>query len=232
MKIHLIRLGFDRCFVIEDDGVVAIDAGVPDRVGAFARGLERASLKPEQVSLVIPTHGHWDHIGSARDIRELTGADIVMHEAEAPWLEQGLTPLPPPVTRWGRVIHAVISWVLPRITVNCSPVDVVLDDDDFSLAPFGVAGTVLHTPGHSPGSVSVLLEGGEVFVGDLAMNAIPLRLRPGLPILAEDMAAVRRSWRRLLRRGARIVYPAHGRPFPVSVIERELESGATTGAHE
>ena len=84
----------------------------------------------------------------------------------------------------------------------------------------------VNTPGHSAGSVTVLLETGEAFVGDLAMNAFPLRLSPGLPILAEDPAAVVRSWEALLELGATTVYPAHGKPFSADVI-REALSPAT-----
>jgi glyoxylase-like metal-dependent hydrolase (beta-lactamase superfamily II) len=83
---------------------------------------------------------------------------------------------------------------------------------------------VLHTPGHSAGSVTVLLETGEAFVGDLAMNALPLRLSPGLPILAEDPAAVVRSWETLLELGVTTVYPAHGRPFPADIMRRAVYS--------
>ena len=58
----------------------------------------------------------------------------------------------------------------------------------------GVALKVIHTPGHSSGSVSILLETRDVFVGDLAMNKFPLRLTPGLPIFAEDWAKLKESW--------------------------------------
>jgi glyoxylase-like metal-dependent hydrolase (beta-lactamase superfamily II) len=79
-------------------------------------------------------------------------------------------------------------------------------------------GEVIHTPGHSPGSVSLLLASGDCFVGDLAMNGLPLRRGPGLPVFADDLERVRRSWRMLLDRGARTVYPAHGRPFDAERI--------------
>jgi glyoxylase-like metal-dependent hydrolase (beta-lactamase superfamily II) len=95
-------------------------------------------------------------------------------------------------------------------------------DADFPLQPFGVPGVIIHTPGHSSGSVSILLETGDVFVGDLAMNAIPLRLTPGLPIFAEDLHRLRESWRSLLLRGAKTVYPAHGRPFQAEVLHKAL----------
>ena len=111
---------------------------------------------------------------------------------------------------------------MPLIEVPPASVDIVLEDHAFSLAVYGIPGCILHTPGHSPGSVTVLLESGEAFVGDLAMNRFPLRLSPGLPIFADDPDAVRSSWELLLEQGAEVIYPAHGKPFPASVIEKAL----------
>jgi glyoxylase-like metal-dependent hydrolase (beta-lactamase superfamily II) len=82
----------------------------------------------------------------------------------------------------------------------------------------------MSTPGHSPGSVSVLLESGEAFVGDLAMNRFPLRLTPGFPIFADDPEQVVQSWRRLLQRDIRTIFPAHGKPFPADVMRAALEA--------
>jgi glyoxylase-like metal-dependent hydrolase (beta-lactamase superfamily II) len=62
------------------------------------------------------------------------------------------------------------------------------------------------------------LDTGDAFVGDLAMNAFPLRLRPGLPIFAEDVNKVRDSWELLLARGAKKIYPAHGNSFSAEII--------------
>jgi glyoxylase-like metal-dependent hydrolase (beta-lactamase superfamily II) len=70
--------------------------------------------------------------------------------------------------------------------------------------------------------VSVLLESGEAFVGDLAMNRFPLRFSPGLPIFAMDEEKVRKSWETLLARGARMIYPAHGKPFSAEIIRKMM----------
>jgi len=89
------------------------------------------------------------------------------------------------------------------------------------ITEYGIPGKILYTPGHSMGSVSVLLETGDAFVGDLAMSEFPLRLSPGLPILAEDMQQVKESWKRLMEAGAKTIYPAHGKSFPVEIIYHE-----------
>jgi glyoxylase-like metal-dependent hydrolase (beta-lactamase superfamily II) len=223
VEIIPIALGFDTCYVLRGSGVVAVDAGAPNKVDDFLSGLQRASIRPEDVQLVVITHGHWDHIGSARDLKSATGAKLAMHEREIAWLEQSLTPHPPGVTLWGRILAFIAkTFVMPLIKVPPAEVDVPLGDEGLSLSDYGIPGRVLYTPGHSSGSVSILLDSGEAFVGDLAMNTFPLRLSPGLPVLAEDPAAVIASWELLLEAGATEVYPAHGKPFPAEVMRRAI----------
>ena len=66
----------------------------------------------------------------------------------------------------------------------------------------------------------MLLERGEAFVGDLAMNMFPLRLNSGLPIIGDDIQVVKESWRKLLGMGAKTVYPAHGKPFSAELMRK------------
>lgn len=202
--------------------MILIDGGSPKKVKAFLAALEKLSLNPSEIKLITLTHGHWDHIGSAGIIKNVTGAEIAMHREEKEWLEKSLKPIPPGVTVWGRVLGRILAMSLPWIDIPAAEVDIVLEDREFPLSGYGIPGRILPTPGHSRGSVSVLLETGDAFVGDLAMNAFPLCLRPGLPIFAEDIQKVRESWKRLLDEGAKTVYPAHGNPFPADVIRKAL----------
>lgn len=228
MKVEIfpIDLGFDTCYVLRAGGVIAVDAGAPKKGKSLLRGLERASIRPEDVQLIVLTHGHWDHVGSAGDLQAITGAKLAMHEREVPWLEQCLTPLPRGVTLWGRAFITLLKVFMPLITFPPAKVDLVLTNEGLSLSDYGIPGRVLHTPGHSQGSVSILLDSGDAFVGDLAMNRFPLRLSPGFPIFAEDQDAVVRSWKTLLEKGATTVYPAHGKPFPADVIRKILVASA------
>jgi len=227
VDIITIPLGFGQCYVLKGDGVIAIDAGEPKKGLAFAHALEVAEINPQDVNLVVLTHGHWDHIGSAMEIKLLTGAVLTMHRSEVHWLENSLTPLSPGVTPWGKVFTALHKVFMPFIKIPKAKVDLVLGDEGLSLVDFGIPGRIVYTPGHSSGSVSVLLDTGEAFVGDLAMNRFPLRLSPGLPIFADDPAAVVSSWKMLIKLGASTVYPAHGRAFPITVIEKAISRAAS-----
>jgi glyoxylase-like metal-dependent hydrolase (beta-lactamase superfamily II) len=106
-----------------------------------------------------------------------------------------------------------------RLAVERFFPDTVLEERIISLNAYGIPGVVIHTPGHTAGSVSVLLDDGRALIGDLAMNGLPsLSFRPRLPIVAQDLPQLARSWRLLCEAGATIVYPGHGAPFPAQSL--------------
>jgi hydroxyacylglutathione hydrolase len=222
INIYPIPLGVDHCYIIQDKGIIMIDGGAPKKTKEFTKAIEKISIKPEEVQLIILTHGHWDHIASAKDIKEITGAKIALHHREKDWLENSLKPMPPGVTTWGHILGTIIGMFIPFVNIPAAHVDMTLKDEELSLGEYGIPGKVIYTPGHSSGSVSVLLETGDAFVGDLAMNKFPLRLSPGLPIFAEDWQKVEESWKLLLGQGAKMIYPAHGEPFSATIIRDAL----------
>jgi hydroxyacylglutathione hydrolase len=222
VSIYPIKLGVACCYLLRGDGIIMIDGGAPNQAKCFLKALERLSIQPRDLRLLVLTHGHWDHIGTAKDIKEITGAKIAMHKREKDWLEKSLKPLPPGVTLWGKIFAKIMAMFMPFVHISATNVDIILGDEEFSLAEFGIAGKVISTPGHSPGSVSIVLDTGDAFVGDLAMNAFPMRLSPGLPIFAEDLQKVKDSWKLILDYGVKMIYPAHGNPFSAEIMRNIL----------
>lgn len=220
--IHPVRLGITCCYLIvgERGRCVLVDAGVPGQEARFDRRLERLGIAPRQIELVVLTHGHWDHVGSAAAIRQRTGAPLAMHVLDRHGLELGQPTAPPAITAWGRVLGGALQALRPFRGFTPAAVDIPLGNDDLDLRPYGIAGRVVFTPGHSRGSVSVVLDSGEALVGDMAMNGPPIRLRPGPPIFAEAPGQIRPSWGKLLDLNIHTVYPAHGRAFPAAVMQR------------
>ena len=222
INIFPIPMMFDTIYAVRSEGVILIDGGDPHKIGNLKRGLERASIKLEEINLILLTHGHWDHIGSTKDIQALTGARVLMHQKDMHFLDEIHPSQPPGFTLWGKVIIEGLKLYTSYMHIPTFEVDIVAGDDEISLAEYGIPGKVVYTPGHSWGSVSVLLDGGQAFVGDLAMNMFPMRFHPGLPIFGDDIQIVKKSWQKLLVMGAKTVYPAHGKPFPVEILNKAV----------
>lgn len=221
-RIVSMNLGNTNCFVLQDKGTILIDAGGPKQAAKFKKELDQASIKPEDIKLVLITHGHFDHIGSADEIKAMTGAKIAMHELDKENLEKGQVQFPPGVTGWGRFLIGVLGLLKSMISFPSSSVDIVLTDEEISLEEYGILGRVIPTPGHSAGSVTVLLDTGEAFVGDMAMNGLPMRLGPGLPAFAVDLPRLKESWKSLLDRGVKAIYQSHGKPVSVEDMRKAL----------
>ena len=221
--IHPIRTSVVRSYLIVEEGAILVDCGPPGQAKKIERQLGRLTVDPTDVTLIVLTHSHADHAGCVNELRELTGARIVVGSADRGWLEQGVVAVPTPTNAWGKFVAATFkALMLPFVQLPAAEADIFVEDEDLDLAPYGVNGRVLATPGHTPGSLTVLLHGGDAIVGDMAMSGPPFASRPGLPFAAEDTEALLKSWRELLRRGAKTIYPAHGKPFPADVMRALL----------
>jgi len=200
-----------------------IDGGVPNKINVFRKAISRLPINPRDIQLLIITHGHFDHVGSAKDIREMTGAPVAVHLADKKMVENKKLAMPSAASAWGSVMYTLFKPIVPFVSsFPAVKVDEVLGDESFSLSQYGIQGHILHTPGHTPGSVSVLLDTGDAFVGCMAHNNPPFRLTPGFPIFAEDMEQLKESWRFLLSHRITTIYPGHGKPFSADVMRKIL----------
>lgn len=223
MQIDRVRVGITNTYLVRDSGAILVDSGEPGRAAAVLRKLRSRVGPLPDIRLLLLTHGHLDHTGNADALKRETGARVAIHEGDAGWLTRGDLAIPDGLTPWGRLMGACARRVIPRLlSAPAVAPDIVLADD-LSLAVYGIAGRVVHTPGHTPGSITLLLESGDAIVGDLVMNGLPFCLRPSLAVIGDSRAELEASWRHLLDLGARTIHPGHGRPFQVDALAAERQ---------
>jgi hydroxyacylglutathione hydrolase len=224
--IRPVRLGITNCYLIGTPGHwVLVDAGNRGWDSFFFLKLRGAGIQPADIRLIVVTHVHFDHVGSLAAIRDRCRCPVAVHADEADLLRQARIVLPPgtrPVSRWLIDLARRHRRIVDRL-YRFDPVEAeILVERELALDGFGVAARVLHTPGHTAGSLTVLSAAGAAAVGDLAVNYHPLGAGPFTPPFGDSLEAIGLQWRRLLRDGAKRIYPAHGRPFPA----RRLAGGS------
>lgn len=201
---------------------LVVDTGRPGSVKRLLAGIERTGCSLRDIALIVLSHAHFDHVGGAAELRRRSGAPVAIHRLEAPLLREGAFSLSPGLNALGRAEVFIAKRFVSRCRFEFTPVEPdVLVDDEMRLDSYGFDATVIHSPGHSPGSVSVLTDGGELFAGDLAVTQpLPGRWRH-MPIYGTSIRDIAASWRMLADRGAKHIYPSHGGDFSMSELTKE-----------
>ncbi len=209
------KLGTVNCYLIQTDtGYVLIDTGSSNQRTALDTELAGAGCQPGQLKLILLTHGDFDHTGNAAYLREKYGAPIAMHSADSGMIERG-------DMFWNRKKgNAVLRSLSPILfgfsrAERCKP-DLALEEG-YDLSRHGLPAQVLSIPGHSQGSIGILMPGGDLFCGDLFENI----KRPVLNSIMDDPVAARASAEKLKRLKIELVYPGHGQPFSMEQVHIE-----------
>ena len=216
-----IPIGYVNAYaVVVDDGVVLIDTGLPGRADKVARAVVAARRRIGDVHTILLTHWHPDHVGGVADLRRRSRARIVAHGIDAPVIsgEENRSS-----KRFLRIVGAIMPSPEPV------PVDEVLTGD----GPLSVPGfTALHTPGHTRGHTSFLLDrgGGVLFAGDAAGGGRNGRLRRSPRMVTEDPAAESASITRLAELTFEAAVFGHGKPISREAASRFREFAARLAA--
>jgi endoribonuclease LACTB2 len=172
------------------DSRLLVDIGWPGTMATMRANLGRMGIPLSEIRCALATHYHIDHAGLAQEFKN-AGVPLLVLESQTA-----------AVSLMKRHAKPADNYVE---IVESGNVTIPFAESRAFLAKLGLSGETLSTPGHSDDSVSLLLDDGSVFTGDLPPVA-----------LAPDNEAVAASWRLLREHGARRVYPGHGPVRPLS----------------
>jgi glyoxylase-like metal-dependent hydrolase (beta-lactamase superfamily II) len=227
LRIHF---GIVNAYLVPvEAGYALIDTGDPGLTFLLFQALDRHKISLDQLKLIILTHIHYDHIGGLWAVQARSGAPVMVHQAEAADLAAGRVVIPPGVYPSTRLLSRLGRWLSRFCRFPGYQAEHVVSEEEMPLHDFGLNGSVLHTPGHSPGSISILLDNGDAFVGDLCPNLFPRKLWSHFPPYAYDIATVYESWDKLLSRPIKLLYPGHGAPYKVEELRRDRNRKGSFG---
>lgn len=195
-----------NCYFIEeaDGSLTLVDTGLqPDGKKILGYLTTKMMRKPSDVKTIVLTHCHVDHVRGAVALKAATGAKVAIHEADADFVS-GRRKYSPSGGAVGLLFHLMTPFF------RSPPVepDIRLKEGD-TVGRFAV----LHTPGHTPGSISLYDKSGKVlFVGD-TVRYIKGKLQGPPPNFTPDMGRARASIERLSQLDFDVVLSGHGEPL-------------------
>jgi hydroxyacylglutathione hydrolase len=209
-------------FVISERQALLIDTGTKRNEQKIVQALGNLGLSPSNIRLIILTHTHYDHCGSLKALKDMTGAKIVVHHNEATCLREGYGGFPKGTTRLTKAISLIGRTMGKRMGAYDPVSPDITISERFGLEEYGTDGYILPTPGHTAGSISVIILNRYAIVGDTLFNVFRKSL---FPPFADDQEELLRSWEKLYHTGCRSFYPGHGNPFEIDKFRQSLETG-------
>jgi ribonuclease/clavin/mitogillin len=194
--MNILNIGYDSTnyyLLINPQSSLLVDIGFPGTLGKLQHQLKRYELSTAQISHLLVTHYHPDHAGAAQELVNQGTRLLIIEQQQAavPQLARYVKDEPP----------------YQAIQINSAEL-LTFQQSRSYLASLGIAGQILATPGHSDDSVSLVLDDGTTFIGDL-----------GRPYQLDDSNdASLQSWLRLRDAGAKQIYPGHGPSFALSQL--------------
>lgn len=200
-QITVLRCGFANVYLVSSrQGSVLIDtAAAPYREKVLQ------ACRGARVRLIFLTHGHCDHCQNAAFLSQSLGCPVAIARPDADLLSQGEQRPVQGRGPWGRIYAALSNRAIRRQYIEPIHPDVFLEEG-MDLTPYGVSGRVIALPGHTAGSMGVLLDGGSLLAGDAAQSLGPL----SSPWCWEDRAAAKASMTRIRSLTKGKVYCGHG----------------------
>ena len=225
-QIHAI--GARVTVVVDDGGVLLVDAGLPGSGGAISHGLEALDLSLEHIRCVAITHAHPDHAGGLAEIVDGRDIAVAAHRLDADVIE-GREPPPNPVryrmaSKLADPFHGKLMGSSARVTHR-------LDDGD--AIPFTADARAVHLPGHTAGSMAIYLPTERaIIVGDALQYRFTFPRKLGAPsrVFTRNPEQAMRSLERLLDLDFDLICFGHFPPMhdaPRAALQAMLEGTRT-----
>lgn len=222
--LYRLNLGINSSFLLKySEGYLLIDTSFPNDYEKLKEKIKSIPVEISDINYILLTHYHHDHSGSAAMLREDADARIIAHENAIPWLAKGDgTVLASWVNLRINIIFSINEFLSKSVKDTSFPPlqmgnnDIIISgDDNETLRDMGIPGKILCTPGHSNDSISVVLDDGRAFIGDIAVDFPKFLGTYYRAALIEDSTQMLESWQKIINAGAETLYPAHGPSFDV-----------------
>lgn len=215
--IRRIVCGMVNCYLVTGEGgSVLVDTGeepYKEKVLKACQG--------EDVKLIVLTHGHIDHIQNGAWLSRQLGVPIGMNEKDVELIENQFAQPLEGRGIFGKALAAASLRKMRKNRIERFVPRVFLEEGD-SLEEFGVKARILELPGHTEGSIGLLVGRKAVIVGDTLMHMV----FPGIASICGDERKLRESTKRIGGLGERKIYFGHGRPVSWKKAERFLNRKA------
>lgn len=215
-RITTIQTGAANSYLIgTEKGFVLIDTGGAKSFLRFQSAFDSQNIAFTDLICIVITHTHYDHTGSAAEIQSRSRAPLFVHAAEKEYAEKGFTPMPDGVKPFGKIMKKLAGGLKSEQTAYPSFSPDITVDREYDLSRFGLSGRIIPTPGHTNGSLSILLEDEACFVGDSIFNFF---FSSYFPPFANDLNVLLSTWEYLRDLPCSYYYPGHGKPIPKSAF--------------
>lgn len=205
--------GISNSYLVCDDEMFLVDTGMPGKFKEIMSYInDNLKRKPDELKYIVITHNHIDHIGSLSKIKEKTGAKVVIHKADAEELATGKN-------QGGNVIYGVLVKFMKFFyrMKNVDP-DLLLEDGDM-IENY----RVIHTPGHTPGSICLYNPENKVlFVGDNLRLSDGKLESPGSRLLPEPDKYIE-SMKKLADLDVEVILTGHLEPVTENAKDLLIE---------
>lgn len=226
VRIPILPLNMMNAFLIRtEDSCILVDTGIPNSEPNIEKVLKKEGLTYQDIKLIILTHAHTDHAGSAANVQKNSQAPIVAHEKELAYLRGEASMTYTPTSLFGSLFLKTGRPRTPYLPVE--PDLLLSGTETLDLQPYGVEGRVKYTPGHTDGSISVELANKEVIAGDLIASGVLLgglimNHKAQRPPFEDDPHLTGKALQGLLDDGMERFYMGHGGPLEAPEVQRHV----------